>query len=109
MSATTQDQAASTAQVPAQGSQPYTEKLESTPLVKKAGPYSSELPPNQMEINMKLAEEMDGRFVGPMPVEVFLEKYLTSTIKIEDQPVVPRDAFSKVAAAGDEKQMYGQF
>ncbi|KAF8833093.1 hypothetical protein BDN67DRAFT_1017963, partial [Paxillus ammoniavirescens] len=109
MSATTQDQAASTAQVPAQGSQPYTGKLESTPLVKKPGPYSSELPLRQKEINLKLAEEMDGRFVGPMPVEMFLEKYLTSTIKIEDQPVVPRDAFSRVAAVRDETQMYGRF
>ncbi|KIJ10162.1 hypothetical protein PAXINDRAFT_172239 [Paxillus involutus ATCC 200175] len=62
-----------------------------------------------MAIDMELAEEMDGRFVGPMPVEVFLEKYLTSTVKIEDQPVVPRGAFSRVATVGDEKQMYGQF
>ncbi|KIJ13561.1 hypothetical protein PAXINDRAFT_13524 [Paxillus involutus ATCC 200175] len=76
---------------------------------KKGGPYSSELPPGQMAINMELAEETDGRFVGPMPVEVFLEKYLTPTMKIEDQPVVPRNAFSRVATAGDEKQMYGQF
>ncbi|KAF8836850.1 hypothetical protein BDN67DRAFT_261607 [Paxillus ammoniavirescens] len=109
MSATTQDQADSTAQVPVQGSQPYTGKLESTPLVKKAGPYSSELPPGQKAIDLRLAEEMDGRFVGPMPVEVFLEKYLTSTIKIEDLPVVPRDAFGRVAAVEDATQMYGQF
>ncbi|KAF9235367.1 hypothetical protein BU15DRAFT_78034 [Melanogaster broomeanus] len=98
MSATAQDQAASAA-----------ENLQSTPAVKKDGPHSTELPPAQMDANFKLAVEMKGRFVGPMPVELFLEKYLTSTVKVEDYPAVPRDAFSKVATAVDEKQMYNPF
>ncbi|KAF9231136.1 hypothetical protein BU15DRAFT_11483, partial [Melanogaster broomeanus] len=56
-----------------------------------------------------LAVDMKGQFIGPMPVEVFLEKYLTSTVKVEDHPEVPRDAFSKVATAVDEKRMYDPF
>ncbi|KAF9235779.1 hypothetical protein BU15DRAFT_77621 [Melanogaster broomeanus] len=98
MSAAAQDQAASAA-----------ENLQSTPAVKKDGPHSTELPPAQREANHKLAVDMKGRFIGPMPVEVFLEKYLTSTVKVEDHPEVPRDAFSKVATAVDEKRMYDPF
>ncbi|KAF9231545.1 hypothetical protein BU15DRAFT_68238 [Melanogaster broomeanus] len=50
-----------------------------------------------------------GPICGANARQVFLEKYLTSTVKVEDHPEVPRDAFSKVATAVDKKQMYDLF
>ncbi|KAF9237768.1 hypothetical protein BU15DRAFT_75760 [Melanogaster broomeanus] len=98
MSAAAHDQAA---QVPTQGNQPH-----STPIINKPSPYSTELPTAQDQDNLKLAEEMQNRFVGPMPVKEFFKNYLKP---VETEPVVPSDPFRAVAEARNEAQMYEPF
>ena len=82
---------------------------ESTPVKKKYGPdltFASETK-NFKEIRSQLGKEMDGRWVGPMPVDDFLKEFLHPT----DAPLpdIPEDPFKKVPEGGVESARYEPF
>lgn len=86
-----------------------TNTLKSTPLLKKTSAYSSEVPPMSDERKLSLESQMRGRFLGAIPVEKFLHKYLKPDIEIGDVPSRPRNLLGKISKAKDEKSMYDPF
>jgi hypothetical protein len=54
----------------------------------------------------RLESEMKGRFVGPMPPSLFLEKFLPVT-DLESRPTMNGESFHDVAEIGSEAPMYG--
>ena len=82
---------------------------ESTPAKKKYGPdltFASETK-NFKEVRSQLGKEMDGRWIGPIPVDEFLEEFLRPT----DAPLpdIPEDPFKKVPEGGVESACYEPF
>ncbi|KIJ59178.1 hypothetical protein HYDPIDRAFT_118768 [Hydnomerulius pinastri MD-312] len=62
-----------------------------------------------MDVNKELAKETDGRYVGPMPVQSFLDKYLPSS-KEPCAVVLDKELLGKVASPeGSESSMYEPF
>ncbi len=56
------------------------------------------------ETRKQLCTEMSGSFVGPMPIEDFLENFMP--VGPERMPSIPLVDFSEVAAARSETKMY---
>lgn len=83
--------------------------LKSTPLLKKTSAYSSEIPPMSDERKLHLGLQMRGRFLGAIPVEKFLHKYLKPDIEIVNVPSCPRNLLGKISKVKDEKAMYDPF
>lgn len=52
---------------------------------------------------------MRGRFLGAIPVEKFLDKYLKYDIETVDVPSRPRNLLAKISMAKDENLMYDPF
>ncbi|KAF8553360.1 kinase-like protein [Imleria badia] len=79
---------------------------ESTPAKKKYGPdllYASVVQPFD-EVRHPLGKEMDGRCVGPMPVDAFFDKCVPATE--EPLPDVSDNPFVKVPRDGAESSRY---
>ena len=78
---------------------------ESTPITHKTSgnhPNSSKVD-TRRAMNLSLAREMSGNFVGPMPPDEFLEKFLP--VK---HPVVQDVCWGKVKGAQSENDMYNE-
>ena len=77
---------------------------KSTPAKKKYGP---ELTSNFEEVRSQLGKEMDGRWIGPMPVDDFLKEFHHPA----DAPLpdIPEDPFKKVPEGGVESARYEPF
>ncbi|KAH7890331.1 hypothetical protein F5I97DRAFT_1963927 [Phlebopus sp. FC_14] len=70
-------------------------------------PFSSEPPSKEDELKRLLALETAGRYVGPMPAEAFLNKFIS-----QEQPPCPAvapDVFNNVTEASPGIAMYPQF
>ncbi|KAH7886496.1 hypothetical protein F5I97DRAFT_1926749 [Phlebopus sp. FC_14] len=83
---------------------------EETPVAKRMSnspPFSSEPPSKEDELKRLLALETAGRYVGPMPAEAFLNKFLPQ--EQPPCPVVAPDVFNNVTEASSEISMYPQF
>ena len=84
-------------------------RSESTPAKKEYGPdltFASETK-NFEEVRSQLGKEMDGHWVGPMPVEDFLKEFLRPTDA--SLPDIPEDPFKKVPEGGVESARYEPF
>jgi hypothetical protein len=69
-------------------------------------PFSVSQPPPQDEIKILLAEEMKDRFVGPMPVQKFMDDYLPGLPGQEACPHVDEQHFRKIPEGASEKSFY---
>ena len=81
----------------------------STPAKKKYGPdviYASVVQPFD-KIREHLGEEMDGRWVGAMPVDTFFDELVPATK--EPLPELPDDPFANVPTDGAEISLYDPF
>ena len=82
---------------------------ESTPAKKKYGPdlaYASAVKTFE-EVRYHLGKEMDGRWLGAMPVDAFLDKYVPATEEpLPDLSPVP---FEGVPRNGTESACYDPF
>jgi len=82
---------------------------ESTPAKKKYGPdlpFASTINTFQ-KVRHHLGKEMNGRWLGAMPVDAFLDKFVPATKK--KLPVLPRNPFKKVPSDGVESTRYRPF
>ncbi|KAH7887107.1 hypothetical protein F5I97DRAFT_1106621 [Phlebopus sp. FC_14] len=70
-------------------------------------PFSCLPPSKDDEIKKILAIETSGRYVGPMPVEEFLQRFLPSSKT--PCPTLSQDVFDDVSGASSETAMYPQF
>ena len=82
---------------------------ESTPAKKKYGPdltFTSTVKKFD-KVRNQLGKEMDGCWLGPMPVDDFLEEFL----RPGDTPLpdIPEDPFKKVPEGGAESARYDPF
>ena len=83
---------------------------ESTPVTKKHGPN---LPYSTAEedlkaIRLQLAKEMEGRWLGAMPVDDFVERYLPRGNNSKPLPDLQRNPFENIPD-GVESQRYNHF
>jgi hypothetical protein len=67
--------------------------------------FSSQTIPREQDF-LQLASETDGRFLGPMPLDCFMDAYL-SLDALEGMPSVAPDLFHRVERATAESEMYG--
>ncbi|KAH7884228.1 hypothetical protein F5I97DRAFT_1957019 [Phlebopus sp. FC_14] len=72
-------------------------------------PFSSEPPSKEDELKRLLATETSGRYIGPMPVEDFLDEFLPEVDTEDTCPTIPPDVFKNVTEASSETAMYPQF
>ena len=82
---------------------------ESTPAKKKYGPdlaYTSAVKTFE-EVRSHLGREMNGRWLGAMPVDTFLDKYVPATE--EPLPDLSKKPFGKVPSDGVETARYDPF
>ena len=82
---------------------------ESTPAKKKYGPdlaYSSAVKTFE-EVRSHLGREVSGRWLGAMPVDTFLDKYVPATE--EPLPDLSKKPFGKVPTKGVETARYDPF
>ena len=82
---------------------------ESTPAKKKYGPdlpYASAVKTFE-EVRSHLGREMNGRWLGAMPVDAFLDNYLPATE--ESLPELRAKPFGKVPSEGVETARYDPF
>ena len=82
---------------------------EATPAKKKYGPdlpYASAVKTFE-EVRYHLGKEMNGRRLGAMPVDAFLDNYLPATE--EPLPDLPAKPFGKVPSDGVETARYDPF
>ena len=82
---------------------------ESTPAKKKYGPdlaYTSAVKTFE-EVRSHLGREMNGRWLGAMPVDAFLDKYVPATE--EPLPDLSKKPFAKVPTKGVETARYDPF
>jgi hypothetical protein len=82
---------------------------ESTPAKKKYGPdlaYTSAVRTFE-EVRSHLGREMDGRWLGAMPVDAFLDKYVPATE--EPLPELSVKPFESVPSEGVESTRYDPF
>jgi hypothetical protein len=82
---------------------------ESTPAKKKYGPdllYASVVQPFD-KVREQLGKEMDGRWVGAMPVDAFFDKCVPATE--EPLPDLSDNPFAKVPSDGAESSRYDPF
>ncbi|KAH7884221.1 hypothetical protein F5I97DRAFT_1968348 [Phlebopus sp. FC_14] len=83
-----------------------------TPVAKRMSnsvPFSSEPPSKEDELKRLLATETSGRYIGPMPVEAFLDEFLPEVDTEDTCPTIPPDVFNDVTEASSEMAMYPQF
>jgi hypothetical protein len=81
----------------------------STPAKKKYGPdlaYTSAVKTFE-EVQGRLGREMNGRWLGAMPVDAFLDKYVPATE--EPLPDLSADPFEEVPSDGVETARYDPF
>ena len=83
---------------------------ESTPITKKHGPNSpySTAEEDLKAIRLQLAKEMEGRWLGAMPVDDFVEKYLPLGKNSKPLPELHRNPFENIPN-GVESQRYNHF
>jgi hypothetical protein len=55
-----------------------------------------------------MAEETSGRFVGPMPIQLFLDKFLPLQPDYDPPAVTPRNTFQTAVSSKLEKTMSEQ-
>ncbi|KAG9317806.1 hypothetical protein JVU11DRAFT_2029 [Chiua virens] len=82
---------------------------DSTPARKKFGPnlpYTS-APQDYESARDHLSKEMEGRWVGAMPVEEFLDTFLSAAHV--PLPEIPEHLFEKVQESGPDSGRYGPF
>ena len=82
---------------------------ESTPAKKKYGPdlaYTSAAKTFE-EVRSHLGKEMDGHWLGAMPVDAFLDKYVPATE--EPLPKLRAEPFEGVPSDGGESARYDPF
>ena len=82
---------------------------ESTPAKKKYGPdlaYTSAVKTFE-EVRSHLGREMNGRWLGAMPVDAFLDKYVPAAK--EPLPDLSKKPFEKVPTKGVETSRYDPF
>ena len=115
MSHTHQDEASSQPRLTATPKAPRVSQIvltsESTPATKKHGPdllYTS-IEKDLEEIRRNLAKEMEGRWLGAMPVDKFLAKYLPVGEDSKPLPNLPNNLFENVPKDGVESQRYNHF
>ncbi|KAH7881734.1 hypothetical protein F5I97DRAFT_1932577 [Phlebopus sp. FC_14] len=83
-----------------------------TPVAKRMSnsvPFSSEPPSKEDELKRLLATETSGRYIGPMPVEAFLDEFLPEVDTEDTCPTIALDVFKNVTEASSETAMYPQF
>lgn len=86
-----------------------------TPPTKKtlsnSKPYAAAPNPKQEETNKDLGTEMRGHFVGPMPVQEFLDEFMSLPEDGGQCPTVPSTLFHSVMGEGvnNESAMYNPF
>jgi hypothetical protein len=83
----------------------------STPISNKISgsqPYSSTVPNQDKEFRLRLAEETKGLFIGPMPYQIFLDRFLPHASDSEPCPAA-EGIFSQVAKKRNEAEMYKPF
>ncbi|KAG2084912.1 hypothetical protein BD769DRAFT_1681925 [Suillus cothurnatus] len=81
---------------------------QETPISKRMSgstPFAVSLLP-QDDINSLLAEEMKDRFVGPMPVQKFMDDYLPRLPGQEACPHIHEQHFRKIPEGASEKSFY---
>ena len=83
---------------------------ESTPVTKKHGPNSSYSTTEEdlKAIRIQLAKEMEGRWLGAMPVDDFVEQYLPLGKNSKPLPDLRRNPFENIPN-GVESQRYNHF
>ena len=115
MSHTHQDETSSQRQLTAPPTAPRVSQIaltsESTPATKKHGPdllYTS-IEKDLEEIRHDLTKEMEGRWLGAMPVDKFLAKYLPVGEDSKLLPNLPDNLFENVPRDGVESQRYNYF
>ncbi|KAG1763736.1 hypothetical protein EV702DRAFT_1156666 [Suillus placidus] len=69
-------------------------------------PFSVSHLPQQDDIKIMLAEETKDRFVGPMPVQTFMDDYLPRLPGQEACPRVDEQPFRKIPEGASEKSFY---
>ena len=82
---------------------------ESTPAKKKYGPdllYASVVEPFD-KVREQLGKEMNGRWLGAMPVDMFFDKWVPATK--EPLPELLDDPFVNVPTDGAESALYDPF
>ena len=90
------------------GSSPAT-AVKETPISKRmsgSSLFSVSHLPEQDDIKVMLAQETKGRFVGPMPVQHFMDEFL---LKLPGQKACPRvnkQPFRKIPEGATEKSFY---
>lgn len=91
--------------------QPTHHRFESTPVIRKYGPdwVFTSATENSNSIRKQLASEMEGCWLGAMPVDQFLETYLGITEHSEPLPSIAEDTFSTVPSSGVESARYDSF
>ena len=84
---------------------------KSTPAKKKYGPdlvfTSNSL--NHKETLRQLSAEMEGHWLGAMPPELFLHKYLKTAENSAQLPPLADDPFKDIPSGGVETSRYGPF
>ena len=81
----------------------------STPAKKKYGPdviYTSVIEYFD-EVRDQLGKEMNGRWLGAMPIDAFFDKWVPATE--EPSPELPDDPFVNVPTDGAESALYDPF
>ena len=83
---------------------------ESTPVTKKHGPNSlySTAEEDLKAIRLQLVKEMEGRWLGAMPADDFVEKYLPLDKNSRPLPELHRNPFENIPD-GVESQRYNHF
>ncbi|OJA08116.1 hypothetical protein AZE42_11114 [Rhizopogon vesiculosus] len=62
--------------------------------------------PEQENIKVMLAQETKGRFVGPMPVQCFMDEFLPKSPSLKVCPRVNKEPFRKIPEGPTEKSFY---
>ncbi|KAH0834976.1 hypothetical protein J3R83DRAFT_10690 [Lanmaoa asiatica] len=91
---------------------PATERqFESTPAKKKYGPdlAFASTAANYEKVRKQLASEMEGRWLGAMPVDDFLHTYLRTAGNSAPLPTLAEDPFGAVPSSGVESSRYDPF
>jgi len=81
---------------------------QETPISKRMSgstPFAVSLLP-QDDINILLAEEMKDRFVGPMPVQKFMDDYLPRLPGQDACPHIHEQRFREIPEGASEKSFY---
>ena len=88
--------------------EPSQSKDSSSPYKPSAATGFEAVTPTLNEHRERLAREMAGLFLGPMPADEFIQTFVRGTTT-EPLPSIPQDHFTKVPLRCVETKMYGPF